>query len=61
MEKLKERIAFIKSGATAAPANVPWISAYLGTGGRATRPARTIINVVSVFAAAFGLVLGYFF
>ncbi|MFO7687814.1 MAG: mechanosensitive ion channel family protein [Desulfobacterales bacterium] len=61
LEKLKERIAFIKSGATAAPANVPSIFTYLGTGEKASHPARTIINVMTVFAAAFGLALGYLF
>ncbi len=59
MEKLKERIAFLQSGATAAPAKIPPIFTYLGTGTgkEESHPARTIISVVALFAAAFGVVL----
>jgi len=59
MEKLKERIAFLQSGATAAPAKLPPIFDYLGTGTgeKKSHPERTIISVVALFAAAFGVVL----
>ena len=59
MEKLKERIAFLESGATAAPAKIPPIFTYLGTGTgeEESHPERTIISVVALFAAAFGVVL----
>jgi small-conductance mechanosensitive channel len=57
--KLKERIAILQSGATAAPAKIPAIFTYLGTGTgeKESHPARTIISVVAVFAAAFVVVL----
>ena len=57
MEKVKERIAFLRSGATAAPSQIPSIFTYLGSGEKATHPERTIFSVVSVFAAAFAVVL----
>ncbi len=57
MEKVKERIAFLRSGANAAPAQIPSIFTYLGSGEKATHPERTIFSVVSVFAAAFAVVL----
>jgi small-conductance mechanosensitive channel len=57
LEKLKERIAFLQSGATATPANVPSIFTYLGTGEKATSLTSTIGSVVAVFAAAFAIVL----
>ena len=63
MAKLKERIAFLQSGATAAPAKVPPIFTYLGTGTdeKESHPERTIISVVVLFAAAFGIVLLFHF
>ena len=57
LEKLKERIAFLQTGATAAPAQIPSIFTYLGTGDKASHPERTIFSVVFVFAAAFAVVL----
>jgi small-conductance mechanosensitive channel len=57
MAKLKERIAFLQSGATAAPAEIPPIFTYLGTGKKGSHPARTIISVVALFASAFAIVL----
>jgi small-conductance mechanosensitive channel len=59
LERLKERIAFLQSGATAAPAKVSPIFTYLGagTGDKESRPERTIISVMAVFAAAFVIVL----
>ena len=57
MEKLKERIAFLQSGATAAPAKIPSIFTYLGTGEKESHPKRTIISVVALFAGAFAIVL----
>ncbi len=59
LEKLKERVAFLQSGATAAPAKIPPIFTYLGKGtaDKESHPERTIISVVVLFAAAFGVVL----
>ena len=57
LQKLRERIAFLRSGATAAPAKVPSIFTYLGTGEKGTSPTKTIFSVVAVFAAAFAMVL----
>jgi small-conductance mechanosensitive channel len=59
MEKLRERIAFLQSGAAAAPAQVPTIFTYLGTGEKTSRPAQTIISVALLFAAAAGVLAAF--
>ena len=61
LNKLRERIAFLRSGATATPAKVPSIFTYLGTGEKGTSPTKTIFSVLAIFAAGFAAVLLFHF
>ncbi|MDJ0784544.1 MAG: mechanosensitive ion channel [Desulfosarcinaceae bacterium] len=55
-----DRLAYLRSGGATDYEDVPGLFVYLGKGAKATHPAQTILSVVAVFAAAFGVELLFF-
>jgi small-conductance mechanosensitive channel len=56
LSTFKERLAYLKTGGATELEEVPGLFAYLGRGeGRPVHPVRTILSVLVVFIAAFGV------